>query len=101
MNPLQRIFRNSAAPIVAQLVNRAMDLGFALVLVRALGPEGNGAYEFAVQVWLYLKTFTDFGLGVLATRDVAQRPALAGEYLGLTTILRLVLWATALPLMIA
>lgn len=101
MNPLQRIFRNSAAPLVAQLVNRAMDLGFAFVAVRALGPGGNGAYEYAVAIWLYLKTFTDFGLGVLATRDVAQRPALAGEYLGLTTLLRLALWATALPLMVA
>jgi O-antigen/teichoic acid export membrane protein len=101
MNPLQRIFRNSAAPIVAQLVNRAMDLGFALVVLRALGAEGNGAYVYAVQIWLYMKTFTDFGLGVLATRDVSQRPELAGEYLGLTTILRLVLWATALPLMVA
>jgi O-antigen/teichoic acid export membrane protein len=98
MNPLQRIFRNSAAPLIAQLINRAMDLGFALVVLRALGAGGSGAYEFAVQIWLYLKTFTDFGLGVLATRDVAQRPELASEYLGLTTILRLVLWATALPL---
>lgn len=100
LNPLQRIFRNSAAPIVAQLINRAMDLAFAWVLFRLLGATGNGAYEFAVQIWLYLKTFTDFGLGVLATRDVARRPELAGEYLGLTTILRLVLWATALPLVL-
>jgi nucleotide-binding universal stress UspA family protein len=101
MNPLQRVFRNSAAPIAAQLINRVMDLGFALVVVRVLGPGGNGAYEYAVQIWLYLKTFTDFGLGVLATRDVARRPELAAEYLGLTTILRLALWATALPLALA
>ena len=98
MNPFQRIFRNSAAPIAGQLINKVMDLGFAIVLVRVLGPGGNGAYEFAVQIWLYLKTFTDFGLGVLTTRDVAQRPELAGEYLGLTTLLRLALWATVLPL---
>lgn len=100
MNPLQRIFRNSAAPMIAQLVNRVMDLGFALVVARVLGPEGTGAYAYAVQIWLYLKTFTDFGLGVLTTRDVSQRPELAGEYLGLTTILRLLLWATVLPLAI-
>lgn len=77
-----------------------MDLAFAWVLFRLLGATGNGAYEFAVHIWLDLKTFTDFGLGVLATRDVARRPDSAGEYLGLTTILRLVLWATALPLVL-
>lgn len=101
MNTLQRVFRNSVAPIAAQLVNRVMDLGFALVVVRILGPGGNGAYEYAVTIWLYLKTFTDFGLGVLTTRDVAQRPELAGEYLGLTALLRLALWAGALPLALA
>ena len=98
MNPVQRIFRNSAAPIAGQLLNKVMDLGFALVLTRLLGPEGNGAYEYAVAIWLYLKTFTDFGLGVLTTRDVARQPELASEYLGLTTLLRLALWATVLPL---
>ena len=101
MNPIQRIFRNSAAPIASQLINKVMDLGFVYIMLRSLGPGGVGAYEYAVAIWLYLKTFTDFGLGVLTTRDVAQRPELAGEYLGLTTLLRLALWATVLPLALA
>lgn len=98
MNAVQRIARNSAAPLLAQLLNKVVDLGFALVILRALGTVGNGEYAFAVIVWLYTKTFTDFGLGILATRDVARDHTLANEYLGLTTLLRLALWLIALPL---
>jgi O-antigen/teichoic acid export membrane protein len=98
MNTVQRVARNSAAPLIAQLINKGVDLGFALVILRLLGTEGNGQYAFAVIVWLYTKTFTDFGLGILATRDVARDHALADEYLGLTTLLRLLLWAVAVPI---
>lgn len=98
MNTVQRVARNSAAPLIAQLINKVVDLGFALVILRLLGTEGNGEYAFAVIVWLYTKTFTDFGLGILATRDVARDHALANEYLGLTTLLRLLLWVVALPI---
>ena len=99
MNTVQRVARNSAAPLIAQLLNKVVDLGFALVILRLLGTEGNGEYAFAVIVWLYTKTFTDFGLGILATRDVSRNRALADEYLGLTTLLRLLLWAVALPIL--
>ena len=98
MNTAQRVARNSAAPLIAQLINKVVDLGFALVVLRLLGVEGNGQYAFAVVVWSYAKTFTDFGLGILATRDVARDHALANEYLGLTTLLRLLLWVAALPI---
>lgn len=98
LNAVQRVAWNSAAPIAAQLLNKVVDLAFALIVLRALGVSGTGEYDLAVLVWMYTKTFTDFGLGVLATRDVAQDRALAGRYLGLTTLLRLGLWVAALPL---
>lgn len=97
-NAVQRIARNSAVPLAAQLLNKAVDFGFALVVLRAIGPVGNSQYQFAVLVWLYTKTFTDFGLAVLTTRDVTRDRALAGCYLGLTTLLRLGLWLAAVPL---
>ncbi len=94
---VRRIARNSAVPLAAQLVNKAVDLGFALVVLRALGPAGNGRYEWAVLIWLYTKTFTDFGLATLTTRDVDLHRDRAGEYLGLTVLLRLALWVAAAP----
>lgn len=98
-NAVQRVARNSAAPLAAQLLNKVVDAGFVLVVARVLGATGMGQYEIAVLVWLYTKTLTDFGLAVLTTRDVARDRSLAGEYLGLTTLLRLALWLAALPLL--
>ncbi len=98
MNTVQRVARNSAAPLIAQLLNKVVDLGFALVVLHVLSKDSYGEYVFAVVVWTYAKTFNDFGLGILATRDVSRDRALADEYLGLTTLLRLLLWAVALPL---
>src|SRR2546421_1981540 len=98
LNAVQRVARNTGVSIGAQLVNKVVDLAFALVVLRALGATGTGQYEYAAMVWLYTKTLSDFGLAVLTTREVAQRRELAGRYLGLTTLLRLALWLAAVPL---
>lgn len=87
---IRRIARNSVIPIVSQLVVRGADLAVAIVLLRLLGPEGNGRYAIAVVVWLYVKTLSDFGLSLLATADIAREPSLAGRVVGETTLLRLV-----------
>jgi O-antigen/teichoic acid export membrane protein len=95
---VRRIARNSVVPIVSQLVIRGSDLAVAIVLLRLLGPEGNGRYAIAVVVWLYVKTVSDFGLSLLATADIARDRAAAGRVVGETTLLRLlVLGVTALP----
>lgn len=87
---VRRIARNSAVPIASQLVVRMIDLAVAIVILRLLGPEGNGRYALAVIVWLYVKTVSDFGLSLLATRDVARDPDAAGRVTGVTTLMRLV-----------
>ncbi len=92
---VRRIARNSAIPIASQLVVRMIDLAVAIVILRLLGPAGNGRYALAVIVWLYVKTVSDFGLSLLATRDVAREPASAGRVTGATTLMRLVVLAGA------
>lgn len=87
---VRRIARNSAVPIASQLVVRFIDLAVAIVILRLLGPAGNGRYALAVIVWLYVKTVSDFGLSLLATRDVARDPEGASRIIGSTTLLRLV-----------
>lgn len=95
---VQRVFRNSAIPIASQILVRVVDLAVAIALLRLLGPAGNGQYAIAVVVWLYIKTFSDFGLALLATREVARQPDQAGTVIGETTIFRwIILVATALP----
>lgn len=94
---VRRVARNSAIPMAAQLVNRAVDLGFTLIVLRVLGATGAGQYEYAVLVWLYAKTVSDFGLSVLTTREVAVAPDRAGQFLGAGTLLRLAVWASVTP----
>lgn len=95
---VRRVARNSIVPIVSQLIIRGSDLAVAIVLLRLLGPEGNGRYAIAVVVWLYVKTLSDFGLSLLATADIARDRTAAGRIVGETTLVRLlVLAVSALP----
>jgi O-antigen/teichoic acid export membrane protein len=97
-NAVRRIFRNSMIPIASQLLVRVVDLIVAIALLRLLGPTGNGQYAIAVVVWLYVKTISDFGLALLATREVARDPTMINTIVGETTIFRwLVLLVTGVP----
>lgn len=97
-NTVQRLAKNSAAPIGGQLFNRAVDLVFAAFVLRLLGVDGNGEYAVAVVAWLYLKTVSDFGLSVLVTREAARAPARSGALLGASTLLRLAVLVGLLPM---
>jgi O-antigen/teichoic acid export membrane protein len=97
-NTVRRILTNSAVPIGAQLFNQAVNLVFAIFMLRLLGVTGNGQYVVATTVWLYAKTISDFGLGVLVTREVSRSPGEAGELLGSSTLLRLLMLLVLTPL---
>jgi O-antigen/teichoic acid export membrane protein len=96
-NTIQRIAKNSAIPIASQLTNRAVDLVFAAFALRLLGVTGNGQYAIAVVTWLYLKTISDFGLSVLVTRESAREPERAGQLLGASTLMRILVLGVVAP----
>jgi O-antigen/teichoic acid export membrane protein len=96
-NAVQRIAKNSLIPIASQLTNRAVDLVFAAFALRLLGVTGNGQYAIAVVVWLYLKTVSDFGLSVLVTREAAREPEKAGQLLGSSTLMRILVLGLVAP----
>ena len=85
---VRRVVRNSAIPIASQLLIRVVDLLVAIVLLRLLGPEGNGQYALAVIVWLYAKTISDFGLSLLTTREIARDRTSIARLVGMTTLFR-------------
>jgi O-antigen/teichoic acid export membrane protein len=95
LSTAQRVFRNSAFPLTASLLNKAADLGFAVIMFRVLGAEGVGAYTFAGVLTTYFDIVVGWGLATLITRDVARDRASAGRYLGNGAALRLVLWLGA------
>ncbi len=99
-NAVQLVAKNSGFLLLSQFTNKGIDFLSALFVLRALGPDGNGQFATAVLVWLYVKTITDFGLGVLATQQIAREPAQAGLLLGRTTLLRLVLLLLSLPALV-
>lgn len=96
-NAVQVVAKNSGFLLLSQFTTKGLDFLTALFVLRALGPFGNGQYAFAIVTWLYVKTITDFGLGTLATQEIAREPARAGALLGQTALLRLALVLLALP----
>ncbi len=94
-----RVAKNSLAPIVLQLVNKAIETAFAALMLRILGPDAAGKYYFAITIWIWLDIFTTFGLNILLQREVAKDRALGNRYLANTTVLRLIFIAVAVPLL--
>jgi len=93
----QRVAKNTLAPTLLQLVNKAIDMAFAMLMLRILAPQNAGRYYFAVLVVSWLEILTNFGLNTLVTREVGKDRSQANRYLSNTTILRLLLSAVAAP----
>ncbi len=98
---VRRVVKNTAAPITLTLVNRGMDMAFAMFMLRVLGPVNAGKYTFAVVVVTWFEILTNFGLNTLLTREVARDRAHANRYLVNSTILRLAFGLLAVPLALA
>src|SRR5581483_6365247 len=91
----RRVARNAVIPTAASVVNRGLDFGFAIFMLRTLGPTEVGRYTWAVLVIGYLDILISFGLGVLMTRDISRDPSVADRYLGGALVARAALWLTA------
>ena len=94
---IQRVVKNSVTPMAAQVLARTVDLGFAIIMLRLLGPTSYGGYAFAVVLIGYFAIVTDFGLGTLLTREVSRDHAQADRYLTNTVLLRLALCLVVAP----
>lgn len=97
---LRRVFRNSTLPLAIQLVVRAIDFAFFWFFYRWLAEaKGSiGDYELAaLLVTLYLGTISEWGLGVLLTREVARDRGAIRNSFGTALLLRIGLSVLALP----
>ncbi|RRR65996.1 MAG: flippase [Candidatus Viridilinea halotolerans] len=99
-NAARRVFKNSAVTLGLRLVVRGLDMVVFFLLAGTLNVARFGDYTFAaLLVSQYLAIFTEFGLGVLLTREVARDPTAAQRLFGVTLALRLLLILVgALPL---
>lgn len=97
---LRRIARNALVPLLAVVVARILSWAFAAYYLRVIGPQDYGLYAIAVNVIGYFGPLTDFGLGVLLTREVSRRPDAAPAYLALVQRIRLLLSLAAVPVVL-
>ncbi|MGH2593298.1 MAG: oligosaccharide flippase family protein, partial [Anaerolineae bacterium] len=98
---VRRVAKNSIAPMLLNLFNRAIDFAFAALMLRVLQPENAGNFYFAVVIVSWFEILTNFGLNTLLTREVSKDRAQANRYLVNTSILRLRLAALSAPLVLA
>ena len=97
----RRVAKNSFTAIVLNLMTRALDMAFAMLMARLLGPDGVGRYYFAAVIFAWFDVFTSFGLQTLLTREVARDRAQGNRYLLNTALLRIGLGAAGIPVLIA
>lgn len=88
---VRTVAKNSLVPMGASLLIQVINFALALVVLRVLGPENNGRYAFAVTVWFFLSAISEFGLGILSTREVARDRSKANVFLTNASVLRMVL----------
>ncbi|MBI4492426.1 MAG: flippase [Chloroflexi bacterium] len=98
VSSIRRLARNSLLPTATSLLNKVLDMGFAVAMLRMLQAEGVGQYTVAVVLAGYFDILVTFGLPTLITREVARTPGEAARYLGSSLALRYALWALCLPL---
>ncbi len=97
---VQRLAKNSIAPIALNLFNRAVEFAFAALMLRILGPGNAGDYVYAVSIFVWFDILTNFGLNTYLTREVARHRHAAQRYLLNTTAIRLGLAVVGVPLML-
>ena len=95
---LRRVAKNTAVPTATSLVNKALDLVFAIILARSLGPTDLGRYTWVVLVVGYFDILINFGLGIMIARQVARDATSATRYMGAALVARTALWGVSLLL---
>ncbi|MDE2816459.1 MAG: flippase [Chloroflexota bacterium] len=97
---LRRIARNALVPLLAMVIARGLMWAFAAYYLRVLGEENYGYYAHAVNLIGFFGPLTDFGLGVLLTREVSRRPDAAAVYFAIVQRVRMLLSVAAIPVVL-
>ncbi len=96
---VQRVAKNALTPMILSLVNRAIDMVFAMLTLRILLPERAGRYTFAVNFIGYFEMLVMFGLGTMITREQSKYRDQCNRYVSNAVIIRLVLWLASIPVL--
>ena len=81
MSTERRIARNAAVRTVGEIVAKTASLLFFITMARQLGPDGYGAFMFALALTTALLIGAGFGTDELTAREVARDHGRGGRYL--------------------
>ena len=96
---VRRVAKNSIAPIVINLFTRSIEMAFAALMARILGPVGNGRYATAINLYLWFDIIANFGLDMVVMREVARDRTHGRQIVVNTSVLRLLLFLAGAPLL--
>ncbi len=94
-----RVSRNAVTPMLLQLLNKIVDMVFAMLMLRILGPTENGEYALAIVIIGWFDILTNFGLNPLLMREIARDRSSANKLLSNATALRLLLSVASVPVL--
>ena len=97
----KRFTRNALTPLMTTGLDRITFWAFWIVALRILGPQQNGEYAFAANLLTYFAALSDFGLGTVLTRDLAQQNTILKPLFRTALAIRLRLVAISAPIMAA
>jgi len=91
MNTIQRIAKNTAVLLVANIISKVLGFFYVMYSARYLGAEGFGILSFALAFTGIFGVLTDLGLGPLTVREVARDKSLAKKYLNNISVMKTIL----------
>jgi O-antigen/teichoic acid export membrane protein len=98
---VKRVAKNALTPMVLNLLNRVIDMAFAMLYLRVLAPAAAGRYHFAFNFIGYFETVVLFGLGTWITREISKHPDQTRKYWSNSVVLRWLIWLASVPVMAA
>jgi len=102
-NPIslgQKIFRNSSAVIVGDLLNQVVNFFTAILIARSLGETHYGEWSFIYVYLSFFEMFIKFGLDSILTRQMSVERDREGSILGNAVMLRLGFILLSLPIIL-
>jgi O-antigen/teichoic acid export membrane protein len=91
MNTVQRIAKNTAALMIAQVASYLLSFFSMMYIARYLGVAGFGILSFALAFTAIFAVFGDLGLSPLTVREVARDKSLAPKYLANVALMKIIL----------
>jgi O-antigen/teichoic acid export membrane protein len=95
----RRLRLNAGSKLAAEAAGRAVQFGLIYYAQRQLGPAGYGQFTYALAAGFLLATFTDFGLQLTVTREMAQSEAARARIAGAGLAAKVALALAALGLL--